>query len=89
MSRYDVFPEKINDVFSLLPIGPSKNNFVPKVFAVNLPPIFFLLPSIVLISIIDEILPPYSALKPPVYTSVFLIISVSNTEKSPIEWNGL
>ena len=46
--------------------GPSKKILEPKVFAETLPDRFFLFPSIVLISITDEILPPYSALNPPV-----------------------
>ena len=46
--------------------GPSRKILEPKVFAETLPERFFLFPSMVLISIIEEILPPYSALNPPV-----------------------
>ena len=79
------FPEKTKDELPELLKGPSTKSFEPKVLADNFPPISFLFPSIVFISIIEETLPPYSALKPPVYTSVFLIISVSKTENKPIE----
>ena len=66
LSKYDVFPEKMNEAFPFLFKGPSVKIFDPNVFADNFPENDFLFPSMVLISIIDETLPPYSALKAPV-----------------------
>ena len=60
-----------------------------KVEAAILPPKRFLFPSRVVTSITDEVLPAYSAPKPAEYTSAFFMISLSKTEKSPIEWKGL
>ena len=33
LSKYDVFPENINEEFPLLDIGPSKKTLDPNVFA--------------------------------------------------------
>ena len=66
-------------------MGPSILNLDPKGFTATLPACLFLFPSIVVMSIIEEIRPPYTAEKPPVYISADLIISVSKTEKKPIE----
>ncbi len=66
-------------------IGPSNKILDKNGLAAIEPFTFFLLPSRVFTSTIAEILPPYSALKPPVITSTFLIISVSKTENKPME----
>ena len=66
LSKYEVFPEKTNDDLPFLLKGPSKKSLELNVLADNFPPNFFLFPSMVLMSIIEEILPPYSALQPPV-----------------------
>ena len=47
------------------------------------------LPSRVRMSITEEILPPNSAPKPPVYTSAEPMMSLSKTENRPMEWKGL
>ena len=41
LSKYDVFPENINEEFPLLDIGPSKKTLDPNVFAETFPPYFF------------------------------------------------
>ena len=73
-------------VTSLTPVGSILQvNFAPNVEADTLPDKCFLLPSRVVISIIEDVLPPYSAPKPALYTSALLIMSLSNTENKPIE----
>ena len=65
--------------------GPSSISLLPKLLVDTLPANLFLLPSLVVMSIMEEIRPPYCAPKPPVYMSAFLIKSVSNTENKPME----
>ena len=69
--------------------GPSNIMLAPNVVIPIFPVWWRLLPSRVVMSIIDDIRPPYSAPKPPVYMSALSITSVSNTENNPIEWKGL
>jgi len=72
-------------LFFSLAIGPSKSILEPKVPISNFPENRFLLPSLVLISITEDIRPPYSDPKPALYTSALFKISVSKTENNPIE----
>ena len=50
---------ELNTLEDDLNIGPSNNTLPPKVLADNFPVNLFLLPSLVFISIMEEILPPY------------------------------
>ena len=65
--------------------GPSTNTFAPNGLTATFPATRLLFPSLVVISIMEEIRPPYSAPNPPLYTSALRMMSASNTENKPIE----
>ena len=72
-------------------IGPSKQTFGQEgIHRGQAAKPLFMLPSRVWISTTADIRPPCSAVKTaPDSTSTFRMVSVSKTEKNPIEWKGI